>query len=504
MLLSLEQVANFTGATIEGAPECLKRNACGITWDSREVQPGYVYVALPGERVDGHSFVASAFESGAVAALVMQDLPEDVHACARAHEALILSVESTHRAFTDLAQGYRSVLSGRVIGITGSTGKTTTKNLVRDVLSAGFSTVATKANQNNELGVPRTLLNADPDTEMIVVEMGMRGQGQIEQLCDFVKPEWGLITNVGESHIELLGSREKIARAKAELFSALPSEEGVAFINIADDMTDFVRSIAQDAGFKGAYASFDGTGNIPNVSIAQEAANQADQTKNICQAPVVWAEDIHLDDKGCPSFILCAQGFAQEEPGVIECSRCSLSLRGIHNVSNACSAAAVGRMAGMTLEEIVRALEASQPESGRQEILHSQKGYIVINDAYNANPDSMRASLNLLRAMEVKGRRFAVLGDMGELGSFSQACHESVGVAAAHANLDCLICVGQLARFIAQAAEKEGLNTKHIVLVNTRDEALAFLKEQMTPEDAVLVKASHFMELDRVAKGLLD
>lgn len=506
MLLSLKQVANFTGATVKGAPEYLERNACGITWDSREVQPGYVYVALPGERVDGHSFVASAIESGAVAALVMQDLSEEVHACARAHEALILTVESTHEAFTDLARGYRSVLTGRVIGITGSTGKTTTKNLVRDVLSARFSTVATKANQNNELGVPRTLLNADPDTEMVVVEMGMRGLGQIEQLCDFVKPNWGLITNVGESHIELLGSRENIARAKAELFSALPSEKGVAFVNTADNMAEFVCATAREAGFKGEYVSFNGVDNtLDNEAFSMPLANeQVVQEEGVCQMPATWAEDIHLDDKGCPTFTLCAQGFVQEGLGVVERSLCSLSLRGVHNVSNACSAAAVGRMAGMSLEEIVRALEASQPESGRQEILHAQAGYTVINDAYNANPDSMRASLNLLRAMEVEGRRFAVLGDMGELGSFSQACHESVGVAAAHANLDYLVCVGQLARFIAQAAEKEGFDIERIIVVDTRNEALAFLKEQMTSEDAVLVKASHFMELDRVAKGLLD
>lgn len=480
MLLTINTIAQFADAQIVGAPCDLEREACGITWDSREVVPGFVYVALPGERVDGHSFVPAACRAGAVAVLVMQDLPEDALRCAQEYATAVLCVSSTHDAFTQLAKGYRTLLKGRVIGITGSTGKTTTKNLVRDVLSAQFSCVATKANQNNELGVPRTLLNADPDTEMVVVEMGMRGLGQIEHLCSFVKPDWGLITNVGESHIELLGSRENIARAKAELICALPNKTGVAFLNSADDMTPFVWEQSDKA----------------DTSVVRVSCNKQDPS-----CPSIWAEEVSLDAEGYPSFVLCASGFASADVDRMECK---LSLRGIHNVSNACSAAAVGCMAGMNLKDIVGALEASQPESGRQEILHSEQGFTVINDAYNANPDSMRASLSLLKSMAVKGRRFAVLGDMGELGTFAAAAHESVGRFAAHANIDFLVCVGELARTIGTAAQSEGFPKDCLLMVDSREKALEFLREHIASDDAVLVKASHFMELDKVAKGLLN
>ena len=500
MQLSVGKIAQYCDARIVDTSTDLEKQACGITWDSREVEPGFVYVALPGERVDGHSFVESACKSGAVAVLVMRDLSDDVCACARECGTALLRVDSTHDAFTKLAAGYRENLKGRVIGITGSTGKTTTKNLVRDVLSVHFSCVATKANQNNELGVPRTLLNANPDTEMIVVEMGMRGLGQIEHLCSFVKPDWGLLTNVGESHIELLGSRENIARAKSELITSLPNEGGMAFLNAADDMTNFVWDTSGKAGSAVTKVTFDGLGK-PKEHL--QGAEQSQQGGSFQQAgPCVWAEEIALDSEGYPSFVLCVAGFNASLSDV-DRMKCSLSLRGVHNVSNACSAAAVGYAAGMSLEEIVAALEASQPESGRQEILHSDQGFTVINDAYNANPDSMRASLSLLKAMQIEGRRFAVLGDMGELGKHAPAAHESVGRFAAHANIDFLVCVGEFARLIGSAAQSAGLAPDRIYKVNTREEALAFLREHCTSGDAVLVKASHFMELDKLAKELL-
>lgn len=517
MLLTIDQIVSFTHAqTINASAEDLKHEACGITWDSREVEPGYVYVAFPGERVDGHVFVPDVCEKGASAVLVMQDLPDEAMACAQAHHTAVLKVASTTEAFTDLARGYRSCLTGRVIGITGSTGKTTTKNLVRDVLSSQFSTVATKANQNNELGVPRTLLNADPDTEMVVVEVGMRGQGQIASLCTFVKPDWGLVTNVGESHIELLGSRDNIARAKGELIEALPAG-GVAFLNGANDKADFIWELAGKGADK-TFVCFDGSG----------AYDEAMPKNAWRHHPSVWAEDVSLDHEGRPTFTLCARGFAgaagvagatglaeaaapadatapagPASDDAIERCPCTLSLRGVHNVSNACSAAAVGLAAGMALSKIAQALSAALPEQGRQEILDAPGGYTVINDAYNANPDSMRASLDLLQAMEIPGHRLAVLGDMGELGTFAQACHGAVGKHAAHASLDELICVGELARFIAQAAQAEGLDPDRVHVLDTRDEALALVKERIKPGDAVLIKASHFMELDGIAKELV-
>ena len=258
MRLNAKQIAACTGGQF--LVDAIDPSALmtGITWDSREVQPGWLYVALPGERVDGHDFVEAALRAGAAGALVMQSPGRPACLLAREMGAAVIEVANTASAITDLAREWRGHLRGRIIGLTGSVGKTTTKNLVRDVCAAFGSTVATRGNQNNELGVPRTLLAADPETAVVVVEMGMRGMGQIAELCDFVRPDWGLVTNVGESHIELLGSRENIARAKAELFAALPAGTGRAFLNLDSPAL----GILMDAGRLGerpvALSGFDG------------------------------------------------------------------------------------------------------------------------------------------------------------------------------------------------------------------------------------------------------
>lgn len=501
MILTPQQIADYTQADIVVAPRDAERCACAITWDSREVQSGYAYVALPGERVDGHSFVGDALRAGACVVLVMQQPDEATCALARDKGAALLKVDSTHKAFIDIARGWRRHLKGKVIALTGSTGKTTTKNLVRDVLATTYSVVATQANQNNELGVPRTLLAADPTTEVVVLEIGMRGLGQIAELCDVVCPDAGLITNVGESHIELLGSRENIARAKAELLCALPASTGSAFLNGADDMSDFMRKDSQWESSHGESICFDGTGNY------DDRLSETDWRYR----PAVWARDISLDEQGRAHFTLCYRGFSHNAasgagdniPEVLQCA-CQLTLRGRHNVENACAAAAVGLYMGCDIADIVTALEGSAPESGRQEIWSAPGGFTVMNDAYNANPDSMRASLMTFCALSISGRRYAVLGDMGELGDYAQASHEAVGSLVATLPLDIVITVGELARFIACAAQDAGYPSSQIVVCQTREEALAYLKEHLLADDAVLVKASHFMELDRIAKGLLN
>lgn len=481
MRLSISKIAEYTSAAFLVEPSSLDAEACGVTWDSREVKPGYVYVALPGERVDGHDFVEGAIRSGAVAALVMHEVPKSACEAAKEAGAALLQVKETAAAFTDLARGWRGHVQGKVIALTGSMGKTTTKNLVRDVLSTTYKTVATKANQNNELGVPRTLLEADADTEYVVVEMGMRGLGQLEELCSFVKPDISLITNVGECHMELLGSKENIARAKAEVLEALPDGKGVAVLNAADSFCakqcDWTK--LEERGVKTFL--YDGSGACASGLPAAELT--------------AYATDIKLDEEGHPAFTLHLPDGAHA---------CALTLRGAHNAHNACAAAALGWACGVSADAIVAGLGASQAESGRQEVIRAQSGITVINDAYNANPDSMCASLALLNSMKVEGRRYAVLGDMGELGDFTQEGHEKAGAYVASSSLNCLLCVGELSRFIAQAALREGFPAQQVHQMASREEALAYLKEHMVPGDAVLVKASHSMELDRIAKGLLN
>ena len=492
MRFEMIEAAHAVGGSFAVAPADEHALVTSLTWDSRAVEPGGLYVALPGERVDGHDFAAAAIAAGATCVLAQHALPEDALSAARTSGAGVIEVPDTAAAITDLARAWRERLSGRVIGITGSTGKTTTKNLVRDVLAAAGSVVATKGNQNNELGVPNTLLSADADTQNVIVEMGMRGLHQLDALCEFVRPEWGLVTNVGESHIELLGSRENIARAKAEMLSALP-QGGMAFVNAANDMTPLLCTVANLDARGVTCVLYDGTAQAAD---RRQKLSEADAAR-----PAVWSEDVRLDAEGCPSFTLVAANF----PGVSAPVRisCVLELRGVHNVSNACSAAAVGIAAGMTPTAVAAALGGAQAESGRQEVLQAAGGFTVINDAYNANPDSMRASLSTFTALKVAGCRIAVLGDMGELGDFAPALHREIGAFAAECGLDRLVCVGELARNIADAAQESGFEAAHITCVEDGAAALACVRDYVSAGDAVLVKASHFMGLDTVVEGLV-
>lgn len=506
MRLNAKQIAACTGGVFAVEPIAPRALMTGLTWDSREVNPGDLYVALPGERVDGHDFVASALRTGALGALVMQPVDDTVCLLAREVGAAIIEVPDTAGAVGDLAREWRTHLRGRVIALTGSTGKTTTKNLVRDVLAHAHTTVATAGNQNNELGVPKTLLAAQPETEAIVVEMGMRGRGQIAELCSVVRPDWGIVVNVGESHLELLGSRENIAHAKAELLCSLPEGTGRAFVNAADEYAAFVCDDAHLSTRRIETVLFDGSEDAR----ARRAHVDADQRI----APALWAERVEMDEQGRPRFELHAVGFGaldaggfpdEEHPaGSEEAVFCTLKLRGLHNVSNACAAAAVGRAFGMPLGVIARALAHAEPEGGRQELVRARGGFIVVNDAYNANPDSMRASLVMFGALAVAGRHIAVLGDMAELGDHARACHIGIGGVVAGLPIDRLVCVGDLAAHIAAGAEEAGMDPACIARVHSVSEVLGELDAWVEPGDAVLVKASHSMGLERVVEGLIN
>lgn len=531
MQLSLAQLCKAVQGAYEIAPTDDSVLVSGVTWDSRTVRPGNLYVALPGERVDGHAFVGTALEAGARCALVTQECEASVKEAARRAGAALVRVKDSQAALVDLAAFWRACLSGTVVGLTGSSGKTTTKNLVRDVLAHGLSVTATSGNQNNELGVPKTLLSAAADDDAVVVEMGMRGLGQIKELCGFVRPDWGVLVNVGTSHMELLGSRDNIARAKAELLEALP-EGGWAFINGVDDYAAFVRDQARLRERGVNIAVFDGSPDAASRMNVLKGAKLAEADVEgaavRCSDARVWAEDIALDEEGRATFKLCAARFpslpGQNPVGeaaatkasyapetseiakiveTVELAECTLSLPGIHNVGNACAAAAVGRAMGMPLSAIAEALSQAQAESGRAQVLRTDAGVTVVDDSYNANPDSMRASLRTFSAMRVAGRKFAVLGDMGELGPYSDEGHSRVGADAAQAGIDVLVCVGPLARGIAQAARLEGVPDDRVLCVDDAQAALAQVAPLLQNGDAVLVKASHSVGLERVVEGLV-
>ena len=492
MQLERDTILEVTQGELPGSQAAWGEGACrpatSLCWDSRQAGPGSLFAAMPGERVDGYDFIADVASKGAAGILAQRPPEAGLLDKLRQTGTWLVLVDDVMSALGRLAAHWRGCLGGRVVALTGSSGKTTTKNLVRDCLAAQGRVCATLANQNNELGVPATILAADADTEFIVVEMGMRGLGQISSLCEVVRPDVALVTNVGTSHIELLGSQDAIARAKAEVFAGL-ADGGLALLNSSEPHLGKLMEYGQLAKRNMRTLFYDGSGADPD---SYEPAVR----------PSVFARDVDFDDEGRPSFLLCST-----VAGPLQSARCSMELRGAHNVQNALAAAAVGLSCGMDVAQVAQALAASQPEHGRQDVLVAQSGLRVVDDSYNANPDSMRASLASFSKMKVAGRRIAVLGDMGELGAYAREGHELVGGLAAGASLDALVCVGQLARTIAQAASDAGMDARAVSCVDDAQhalEALAGLQPALGLGDCVLVKASHSMGLEAVAKGLVE
>lgn len=462
-------------------PSCADTAVTGLAWDSRAVAPGDVYVALPGERVDGHDFAAAAVQAGAAGVLASHALDEASLDAVRAAGAFVIEVADTAQSVTDLARAWRGRLAGRVVGVTGSTGKTSTKNLVRDVLSAAFTTVATEGNQNNELGVPKTLLNAQEDTEAVVVEMGMRGLGQIEGLCSFVRPQVGVITNVGESHIELLGSRENIARAKMEIVLGMrPAPEGApapqtgaapVLVLPADD--DFFPFMCERARAERSDISIVRAGASSDCAYRMGAAA--------------------LDADGHPHFTAGLPGGAALEV--------TLSTTGAQSVSNAILAIAVGDLLGVAAHDMASALSGLAITGRRQEIRRARSGARVIDDSYNASPESMAAALDLLELLPATGSRIAVLGEIGELGDEAPRLHALVGAYAAAKKPDYLVCVGaDGAHDMAAAARLMGLSDDAVLELPDVDAAIERLTGAFRADDVVLVKGSRFVGLDRLVE----
>ena len=465
-----------------------------VDTDSRTIHSGSLFIPLVGERFDGHAYINAALEGGALGCLTARERES------YRPDRFYIKVASTQRALRDLAAWYKARFPIPFIAVTGSVGKTTTKDMIAAVLSTRYRVLKTEGNYNNNIGLPLTLLRLDRSCEICVLEMGMDRPGEIDYLGEIVQPDVGVITNIGDAHIERLGSRENIARAKSELFEALPAGVGRAFANLDDDFATFMAERGRLSERSVALSGFAGHPDAALRGALERESAACDQA--------VWAEDVSLDAEGRPRFTLCARDAADHDDGAlfatVERVPCALSLTGAHNVDNACAAASVGFALGLDLATIAAALGASVPEPGRQEIIAARGGFTVINDAYNASPDSMRASLATFAATDVAGRRIAVLGDMGELGSFAPACHEGVGAAAASHHLDKLICIGELARHIAAGAEAAGMDAARISRADTVADVLEELDALLEPGDAVLVKASHFMGLTRIVEGLVN
>ncbi len=456
--LTLAEVAGIVGGRLSGGADPGAVVSGPVVFDSRLVAPGGLFLAFAGEHADGHDFVHAAVGAGAVAALVSRPVA-----------APSIEVPDVLAAVAALASAVvRRLPELTVVGITGSAGKTTTKDLVAGLLRRLGPTVAPPGSFNNELGHPTTVLLADEHTRYLVLEKGARGLGHIAHLARIAPPRIGVVLNVGSAHLGEFGSREAIAQAKGELVEAL-GPDGVAVLNGDDPL---VRAMASRTAAR-------------VVSFGEGDAD-------------VRAEDVELDELGRARFSLRGEPVA-------------LRLVGAHQVSNAVAAAAVALECGLPVAEVAAGLSEARPESRwRMEVTDRADGVTVINDAYNANPESMRAALKVLAALgrSARGSRarrtWAVLGPMGELGADAGAEHDALGRLAVRLDVARLVAVGAEARLIAGGAALEGSWDGESSWVPDVDAALELLGRELRPGDVVLVKASRAAGLERVALALTD
>lgn len=455
MKLELRQIARWCSAEVDG-PEADGLAATRYSIDSRTIAPGELFFAVKGERFDGHDFVGGAFTRGAVAAVVSRERLEAVRSMGGSHPLLV--VDDPLKALQQLAAAVRRHWGKRVIGITGSAGKTTTKEAVAKVLSASFSVLKSQGNLNNAFGLPLQLLKLEPSHEVAVIEMGMSNAGEIKALGYIAAPDWGVITNVGSAHAQNFPDGiAGIARAKYELVESLPLD-GTAFLNCDDA---YVSQFGRD--FHGKVIYF---GRGP------------------CADPK--AESIEA---------LGAEGQRIEVRAGEQHATLDLRLLGEHNVANALAGIAVGVEAGIPLETCCEVLAELRPEDKRGQIV-TVGGATVINDCYNCNPEALRAMIDTLTAMPVGegGRRILVAGAMLELGPESAALHAACGRAAAMAGIDLIVGVSGDARALADAAREMGAET---IFFETPEQAGEWLRSAAHAGDVVLLKASRGVRLER-------
>ena len=455
--LTLENIANVCEGTYVGDPAKKQRIITGAVTDSRKVEEGFLFIPIKGERVDGHDFIPSVFEKGALAVLSEHELENPA--------GPYILVESSTEAMKKLAAFYRKGLDIKVVGITGSVGKTSTKEMIASVLSQKYEVLKTAGNFNNEIGLPLTIFQIKKKHQVAVLEMGISDFGEMHRLATMAQPDVCVITNIGLCHLENLGTRDGILQAKTEMFDHL-QVDGTVILNGDDDKLSTKKEV------NGKPVIFYGVGADSAFDIKKD----------------IYATDIENHGlEGMCAKIHTPQGDFDAK----------IPIPGEHNVYNALAGTAVGLQLGLSIREIAQGIASVQTIAGRTNLLHV-KGMTVIDDCYNANPVSMKASIDVLA--HTSGRRIAVLGDMGELGAEEKELHRSIGKAVAASGIDALFCAGTLAEEYASEAKANPECEVHYKKTREEmtEELLAYVKEG----DTVLVKASHFMEFPKVLEAL--
>jgi len=455
--LTLRQLLDAVNGTLLGDFQDLDAVVTEVSTDSRKLEPGCLFIPLEGERFDGHSFINAALEAGAVGCFTAREreryLPGKFY----------IKVRSTQRALWELARYYKKLFPIPFVAITGSVGKTTTKDMTAAVLGAKFHVHKTEGNFNNDIGVPLTLLKLEQSHQVCVVELGMDHAGEIDSLAQLVEPDIALITNIGDAHIENLGSRENIFKAKCEILPHLKGN-GLAVLNGDDPLLSTLR------------------GALPQRTVFVGGGEGLDYT----------ARDLSSDGA---AHLSCRIKTPRSQ------FQANIPALGNHMIYPTLMAAAVGEALGMAPDEIVRGIEAFLPTKMRMNIIRCKGDIVILNDAYNANPQSMRAAAAVLGDAAQKRRKVAVVGDMKELGPGSEQFHRAVGGCFAQAGTDRLIAIGDLARFMAEGAKDAGL--EQVDYFPSLDAAKNALSREVRAGVTILVKASRSMAFEKIVDFLL-
>ncbi len=467
--LTLERIAQVCGGTYIGRREDLGREITMITTDSRKIEAGGLFAAIKGDHVDGHDFIPAVFEKGAFA-VIGERAPVNV-------TGNYIQVSSTIEALGAIAECYLEQLGIPVVGITGSVGKTSTKEMIAAVLAQKYNVLKTAGNFNNALGLPLTIFRLTEEHEIAVLEMGINHFGEMHELAKIAKPDICVITNIGKCHLEFLGDRDGVLRAKSEIFDFL-RPDGHVILNGDDD------KLAQISEIKGIRPIFFGLGEKNRIGENETAEENAANGKNEIYADCI--EKKGLDGISCRIHTDHGEFTAK------------IPIPGLHMVLNALAGTAVGLQCGLTLEQIRAGIESLQPLGGRFHIVRTEN-YTIIDDCYNANPMSMKGSLGVLQ--DASGRKVAILGDMGELGPEEVQIHREVGAYAGGLDIDCCICVGALSRHMANSIHTSAPGMQ-VFYFESLQELLVKLPELLKRHDTILVKASHFMHFEKVVQCL--
>jgi len=461
-VFTLSEALEATGGTLLAGRALLPFE--GVSTDSRQIRSKNLFVALVGDNFDGHNFIGVAMESGATGMIIQNEEKADLR---RLPDGVcIIKVADTLKALGDLAHAYRMRFSIPVIALTGSSGKTTTKEMITGILETQKKVLSTLGNLNNLIGLPQTIFRLTGEHEIAVLEMGTNTRGEIKRLTQIASPDIGLITNVGPAHLAGFGTVEVVRQEKGDLFMNMDPSKTLV-VNLDDEA---VRSLAQK--WSGRRVTFSMTSNA-DVSVKDIRQNGAKGT----------------------SFQLLAGGRER---------RVEMKIAGIHNVYNAMAAAGVALAAGLGIDSIGEGLAGFQPVGGRMEIIKLQNGVYVINDAYNANPASVREALMTLKDLKGSHNAFVFLGDMLELGAEAPELHRKIGLLLAATGVAGAYLQGDFARMTAAGAQDGGLAAEKLVFLKDDEEALASLKTQLHKGDWILVKGSRRLKMDRFVSRLCE